>query len=72
MTDHVSSKLDTKIVRIGKEISYMSFNQSRNEDNSTRFSLGFVLLNFIQTHMIYNYDKTWFAYLAICLNEKLT
>ena len=32
--------------RIGNEISYISFNQSRNEDNSTRISLVFVLLNF--------------------------
>ena len=32
--------------RIGNEISYIGFNRSRNEDNSTRLSLVYILLNF--------------------------
>ena len=35
-----------KLSRIGNEISYIGFNRSRNEDNSTRLSLVYILLNF--------------------------
>ena len=42
-----------KLSRIGNGISYIGFNRSRNEDNSTRISLVHILLNFYtNTHDI--------------------
>ena len=46
LVTNVNGGLPRFCQRIGNEISYISFDRSRNEDNSTRFSLVFILLNF--------------------------